>query len=155
MYINKDRAGIRPRSKGSIMLLELILCTLIFSLCAAASVSIFAQAKVESSEARALSVAALKAQSAAEAFKAARGEIYEAAKLAGGRCPGNSCFVQYFDGDWNEAQADTDNVLTLTILDTDSESGLVSAVIRVNKGDKLIFEMNTAYVPLETGGGAR
>ncbi len=147
-----DRNGARPRSKGSIMLLELILCVLIFSLCAAASVSIFAKARVESNEARALSVAALKAQSAAEAFKAAKGELFEAAKLVGGYCPDNFHFVQHFDSEWKEVNIDTDNVLTLTLADVDDETGLICADISVSAGDKVIFAMKTAYLPLEIGG---
>ncbi len=151
------RDGMRPRSKGSIMLLELILCMLIFSLCAAASVSIFAKARVESNEARALSVASLKAQSAAEAFKAAKGSVSEAAELVGGYCPGNFHFVQHFDDEWNEVSSNTDNVLTLCVVGTDEETGLVSADISVCDGERVIFQMETAYLSLvfEAGGAAQ
>lgn len=148
----RNISAARQRSKGSIMLLELILCIMIFSLCAAASISIFAQSHGEAKNARALSAACIKAQSAAEAFKAAKGRVYEAARLMDGVCPGNFHFNVFFNDEWEQCEENSAKKLTLTISDAQAETGLINAQIIVTDGESTVYKLSTAYVPLETGG---
>ncbi|MEA4892273.1 MAG: hypothetical protein VB085_06895 [Peptococcaceae bacterium] len=69
---------MKERSKTGLFLMELILMVLVFSFSAAACLRVFAYARKVSDYSEDLNEAVLKAQSAAEAYKAAGGDLEKA-----------------------------------------------------------------------------
>ena len=102
----------RSRANSSIFLIELALVILIFSVCAAITMRVFAGAHQMTRESEALSRGVIAAQSAAECYKAAAGDPARTAALAGGVRDGGTVRV-YYGGDWSHVQADAAYVVTL------------------------------------------
>lgn len=149
---------MRERSKTSLFLMELILMTLFFSLSAAVCMRVFAYAGQTSEYSGNLSEASLLAQSAAECYKSAGGDLDGAAETllsalgleAGAPCLAfsddgetacaaiggtpvpsreNRRFILYFDADWRPlASAEAETAFALVLEDTGG-----SALIRVGK----------------------
>ena len=74
---------------------------LLFSLCAAVCMRLFAGAQTLSDRSRELNAAVAEAESAAEAFKAAKGSAAEAAALTDGARTDGSGFTVDYDESWN------------------------------------------------------
>lgn len=88
-------------AKSSLMLMELIVVILFFALCAAICMQVFASARLRSRDARALSGAALAAESAAECVKASRGDLTRVQALLGGDFEGETLIIGY-DEQWQQ-----------------------------------------------------
>ncbi len=108
-------------SKNSLFLMELIIVILVFSISAAACMQIFAAAKRFSLQSEAIAGANLRAQSAAEIFKAANGNLAETARLLGGEYDGAALSV-YYDADWRVSGEGAE----YTLLISRAQSGLGS-----------------------------
>lgn len=102
----------RSRANSSIFLIELAIVILIFSLCAAITMRVFAGAHQMTRESEALGRGVIAAQSLAECYKAASGDPAQTAALSGGAQDGNTVRV-YYGGDWSRVQADAAYVVTL------------------------------------------
>ncbi len=84
-------------SKAKYFLVELIVNSLLFAICAAICASLYAMGFVQSKESKDISRAMVEAQNAAEAFKAAAGDTSQLIDMI--NC--NEDFVIYYDKDWN------------------------------------------------------
>lgn len=118
------------RSKLPVLLTEMVLMLLIFSLASAVCLGIFAAARASSARSAELGRAAQWAQSAAEAYRAARGDA-EAARetLDAAELDGGNGFALYFGRDWQISGAqECAYCLTLT------ETGESAARVRVSSG---------------------
>ncbi len=121
---------MRERSKLPVLLTELTLMLLVFALCAAVCLSIFASARTIADGSAALSRASLWAQSAAECYKAAGGDVGAAAELLGLEREGRSA-------------AGEREGLTLTV----SPSGDRQALISVSDaGGETVFSLTVKAV---------
>ncbi|HBR07753.1 MAG TPA: hypothetical protein DD735_02515 [Clostridiales bacterium] len=128
------------RSGLPAILMELALMLLVFSLCAAVCLSVFAASRRTARESGELSSAAAWAQSAAEAYRYAEGDVEKAAALIGAEAAGNG-FARYFDGGWAAADAD-EAAYTLTLSQTDA----ACARITVAGGGKALFFLDVKAV---------
>ncbi len=128
------------RSKTSLFLIEMMLMVLVFALCSAVCVRIFAYSQQLSRDSRNLSNACIVAQSAASCYKVERGDIERTIEAIGGKASGtNRC---YYDGDWRHASPDA-AVFVLAI----NESGGVAEIdIRKINADKAIYTLTTKAV---------
>lgn len=88
------------RSRAGLLLIEMIIAVGVFSLCCAICVQLFAHARLLNIESRELSSATSCAQSAAEAFKAAGGDMEKAAGYLDAHYY-NGYIVLTYDTNWN------------------------------------------------------
>ncbi|MGM9521429.1 MAG: hypothetical protein ACI3VB_03010 [Oscillospiraceae bacterium] len=121
------------------LLLEITIMLLVFSICAAVCLSVFCSARSTAEEADKLTGAAMWAQSAAEAFKASGGDLELTARILGGRY-GSSTVTMGFDENW---QSEGDEYM-LTLTDDGGE-----AEILILDGEKLLFSMKVRAVSFE------
>ena len=121
---------MKERSKMPLLLTELSLMLLIFSLCAAICLSVFAASRKTARESGALGNAAVWAQSAAEAYRAAKGDAKESAALLGAGYKQGVLYMD-FDKDWNNHPASGETAFTLRMteingmahIEVDAEGG--------------------------------
>lgn len=102
----------RSRANSSIFLIELAVVILIFSVCAAITMRVFAGAHQMTRESEALSRGVIAAQSVAECYKAADGDPAQTAAFSGGVQDGDTVRV-YYSGGWSRVQEDAAYVVTL------------------------------------------
>ena len=95
--------------RSGLLLIELVLSLLIFSLCAGICLRIFAFAKVIADDSHALTGAIFAATTAAEQYKASGGNIYAETR---------------YDADWNEAD---NGIYLLSLFETDDGAKVVVA----------------------------
>jgi len=131
-----------------ILLTELTLMLLIFTLCAGICLSIFFKSRDIAEYSGALSRAAMWAQSAAEAYKAAGGDAAEAAALLGAAETGitvnNAGFLLSFDREWQPVgTAEAFYVLSLT------EEADNAAKVEVTESDESLIVLRVKAVPNE------
>lgn len=77
------------KSRASLVLMEQLVMILVFALCAALCLGLFARADALSRETELQDRAVVLAQSVADAVKACRGDLDEAARIAGGEDAGD------------------------------------------------------------------
>lgn len=102
----------RSRANSSVFLIELAIVILIFSLCAAITMRVFASAHQLTRESEALSRGVIAAQTVAECYKAASGDLVQTAALSGGVQDSNTVSI-YYGGDWIRVQENGAYVVTL------------------------------------------
>lgn len=131
----------KTRQSGALMLVELLLALMFFSICAAICLQLFVSARQSGEHSAALSSAAIQSQNAAEAWKASGGDIYGTAELMGGstKVEGSGSEAEtaiYFDSAWGPSNfAEYDYCMTLSasgnkldITVTDSDGGEIFAI---------------------------
>lgn len=117
---------MRERSRTGLFLLELVLMLLVFAVCAAVCMQVFAAARLESDRGRDLGNASLLAQSAAECWKSTRGDAQAAALLLDGALD-QSAVILYRDDEWAACPADEAAfALTLTPQSSDGSYADIS-----------------------------
>ena len=129
------------RGKLPVLLTELVLMLLIFSLCAAVCLSIFASARASARESAALSQATVWAQSAAEAYRAARGDAVAAGGALGADTQSDG-FMLYLGEDWARTSAG-EGVYCLTLRETGKHAAAV--LVSGAEGER-IFSLNVKAV---------
>lgn len=121
-------------------LIELVAAVLVFALCSAICVKLFASAKQISDSGADLSCAVMAAQSAAECFKSSSGDAAETSRLLGGSCKGEN-FCVYYDADWCLTG---DNGKFALYGNITEERGLKLCKITITDGEKEIFGITAA-----------
>ena len=125
------------RSRSTLFLIEQLIVIAVFALCAAACVRILADAYITANESRDLSNALLVAESGAESFKAAGGDIGLVARLLGGTigAAGSSNAVTvFYDKQWNACTEESAQyILSLTCDDPQAQSSLLEGELLVAK----------------------
>ncbi|MBQ4346982.1 MAG: hypothetical protein IJC39_00860 [Firmicutes bacterium] len=100
--------------KGGLFLMEIMIMLLFFGVSAAICMRVFAFAHEGAEESRAISMASIKAQSAAEAYKAT-GELSETARLLSGELSGENEIFIYYDSEWEHTDKENaEYILLLT-----------------------------------------
>jgi hypothetical protein len=115
--------------KFSSFLSEQILAILFFALTAAVCVQIFTVSSNMSDESQQLNYALILAQSGAEAFKAAEGDIQTTAQILRSNTAGSQSIDLYYNDSWQECAA-TDAAYQMTINQlSPAAEGLQSGII--------------------------
>jgi hypothetical protein len=123
----------------------MIFTLLTFALCATVCLQLFSAARIKSENSRQTSAAIVKAQSAAEIFKAEDGDRAAIAARLSASNEGQTLLV-YYDQAWNSVGMPTERSLALTMEQTGS---LVTARIVVTYNGAVVFELHVAKA---TGG---
>ncbi len=127
---------MRERSKSMMLLLEITIMLLVFAICAGVCLRLFAGARTMSQYSEELTGAAMWAQSAADAYKAAHGDIAAAAELIGASVSGGKLEL-WLDGDW-EPGGDT------YLVTVDGDGGTAS--VTVTSGDDTLYALDVEAV---------
>ena len=122
--------------------IEIVMNLLLFTVCAAICLQLFAMAYTRNADSRILAEASLKAQTLAEVFKLESGQKESVARRSGGGISGNEIQI-FYDKDWNSA-SESEALYRLSC-DINQNPDIVTADIRVFKGEKEIFSI-TAMV---------
>lgn len=143
------RNGSAASSKTGLFLMEIIIMLLFFTLCAAVCMRMFAAAQVNSDYSRDLSEASLRAQSVAECYKAAEGDLGATAELLGlgqDALAGETLTI-YYDPAWEPGESREEAAYTLT---ADLEKGAQTAEISVVKSgeEEALFAIEVKAVRL-------
>lgn len=131
-------------TNSSLFLIELVIVILLFSICAAISMRMFATSKQITMESDALSYGALTAQSAAECYKAAGGDLEKMAEIYGGKIDGDTLYA-YFDSSWTM----TDNNVVYVVYVQARDKGYADITVLNTSSadtDKYIFALTVKAV---------
>ncbi len=130
--------------KTSLFLTELIIMILFFSVSAAVCMRLFASAHTMSKDSRDLSSAVMEAQSAAECFKSAGGDISGSASILGASVT-DSGFVINYDSDWIKTDGgDFEYYLAL-----EASGSYANICVYENNSEDPIFELTVKAVSYE------
>jgi type II secretory pathway pseudopilin PulG len=129
------------RSKLPALLTELTLTLLIFSVCAAVCLSVFAVSRKTAKESGELGSAAAWAQSAAEAYRAAKGDMEKAAGLLGAGYEQGVLYLD-FDGDWDSRPVNGETVFSLRMTEEDGTAHIEVAA----EGGETLFSLDVKAV---------
>jgi len=100
---------MRYRSKSTLFLIEQLIVIAVFAICAAACISILANAFFLARDTRDISNALLVAESLADSFKTVSGDLDAAAEISGGsvkNIDGTYSIVMFFDNSWLSVDED-------------------------------------------------
>ena len=133
------------RSKSTLFLIEQLIVIAVFAICAVACISILTAAYFNANDSKATSHAILKAESAAEVFKATGGNHSITSDILGGtRGMKNQypAIVVYYDNEWQPgSEGNAGYVLYITIFpDTGFQNSFVMSELYVEKvtGEELV-----------------
>jgi len=143
------------RSKSTLFLIEQLIVIAVFAICAVACISILTAAYFNANDSKATSHAILKAESAAEVFKATGGDVFLAADILGGVAElggighfGDVYLTIYYDSSWqNTIVSNASYILTIDAsasMHTTSSSlnfAVMSGSVRIERitGEELVF----------------
>ena len=121
------------KSKSTLFLIEQLIVIAVFAICAAACVSILTAAYFYTNDSSATSNAIIKAESAAEVFKATGGDVYAVADIMGGSAffdvTSDKLLIAY-NSDWQIDYYNASYILQLMVHPPDS-SGIVIGELHV------------------------
>ena len=113
------------RSKSALFLMEQVIVIAVFAICAAACVRILAVSYITARETRDMSNALLAAQSAAETYKAAAGDIDLTAEILGGAASGEAESLRvYYNDKWGVSE-ERDAAYILRLISAPPREGAV------------------------------
>ena len=95
----------RSNSNSSLFLIELVIVILLFSICSAVSMRMFVTSRQLVQRSNALSSGVLTAQSAAECYKAYKGELNKVSERLDGKTEGGSKVLVGYDAQWEQLAA--------------------------------------------------
>lgn len=122
-------------SRSSLFAIELLSAAGMFALCAAICIGLFVRAEVISASGAELNRAVEEARSAAECWKAARGDLAATAALCAAT-PGQDALRLYFDKDWIRCSAETPDGFCVTLLPQPPGDGVRLADVTAHESDK-------------------
>jgi Tfp pilus assembly protein PilE len=101
-------------SSSRAFFLEIVLNLVIFALCAAVCLQVFAQAKITSDRSEALSHMSIEAQTVAENFKVLNGDAARLSSALGATREGNTLWL-YYDADFKQVSSASEASHTLIV----------------------------------------
>ena len=131
------------RGGNGLLLIELFIALMFFSLAAAICLQIFIGAHNFSEDASNKSRAAIESQNIAECFKAADGDIDELAKLLGAETRSGTLEI-WFDSSWNRVPQDGEFLASFRM--TEESGGLHEASLQISQADKTLISYEIAAV---------
>ena len=132
------------RSKSTLFLIEQLIVIAVFAICAVACISILTAAYFNANDSKSTSHATLRAESAAEVFKANSGDISAVSAILGGTrgersgYPGVSV---YYDNEWQPSNEENASyILHIGYYPTGLNNALVVANLTVDRitGEELV-----------------
>jgi len=136
------------RSRSTLFLIEQLIVIAVFALCAAACARILTSAYFSATESRDLGNALHVAESGAECFKAANGDLGKVAQVLGGSTESNypeygaSSAVVYYDSQWHVCAEDNADYRLLLITERDPPPDLTlikgSLIVEKLTGEEII-----------------
>jgi len=118
------------RSKSTLFLIEQLIVIAVFAICAAACISIFTAAYFYTNDSAAASKAIVKAESAAEVFKATGGNVAVAADILGGTTLStDSGMIVYYDKEWQICGIIDASYLLSLVTDTQNQTNREQSLI--------------------------
>ncbi len=138
-------------SQSRHFLVELVINCLFFFIMAAVCLSVFARGHIIQESSHKLSMAILQAQSTAESFKAANGDIELFAKLIGAQSEEN--LTVYYDENW--APISEDKAVYVALVHYENSGDMHKAQIDINSGDEIICSLNVLRYNENGKGGAQ
>ena len=112
--------------KSSLFLMEQLIVILIFALCAAICVKIFVSSYIIASDSKDLNHALLIAESGAECYKAAAGDMESTARILGGSLQGaGAALTVFYDDKWRVC-GDNEAAYVLRMTDQTAADAFVS-----------------------------
>jgi len=121
------------RSRSTLFLIEQLIVVAVFAICAAACVRILTSAYYTARESRDVNNAIHVAESGAESYKAAAGDLDKTARILGGKTAnidGAAVALIFYDSKWSvcaENEPDAQYVLRMTSAGRDSRSPFLSS----------------------------
>ena len=143
---------MRRRSKSALFLMEQLIVIGVFAICASACVWILTTSYMTAKDSRDLSFAMLAAESAAETYKAAGGDIAKVSDILGGSVAlvdDAETLYLFYNSDWHDCTSE-DAVYMLRLAGTpaDAESALLRigmlSVLRISAGGDEILSFSLA-----------
>jgi hypothetical protein len=128
--------------KSRLFFLELMVCMLFFCVCSAICLGVFARAHQMSAQSAAMTHALLRAESAAEAYKTADGDLSAAARWLDGSLDGDTVTI-YYDADWQTAARDT-AAYVLTISSRDGNCPTAEVRVAAVDDETALCTLDTA-----------
>ena len=133
------------RSKSTLFLIEQLIVIAVFAICAVACISILTAAYFYANDSKATSHAVLRAESAAEIFKATGGDTSVVAEIMGGELrggigySGSTSAVVYYDSTWQVSdETNASYVLHLAVAASQLSHGLVEDDLIIVSGNILV-----------------
>mgnify|MGYP005779263153 CR=1 FL=1 len=128
----------RDRTKTGLFMMEMILVILLFAVSAAVCMRIFGAADRAERRSSDISSAVMAAETAAEAYKARKGDLAQTAALTGGTASADT-LVACYDESWRQCARGKERfVLRL------EQRAALAADIRVCEGDTELFAITVA-----------
>ncbi len=138
-------------SQSRHFLVELIINCLFFFIMAAVCLSVFARGHIIQESSHKLSMAVLQAQSTAESFKAAKGDIELFAKLISAQSDEN--LTVYYDENW--ALTSEDKAVYSLFVQYENSGNMHKAQIDIKNGDENFYSLNVLCYNENSKGGAQ
>lgn len=132
-------------SKDSLFLMELALAILLFAICSAVCLKLFVAARETADKSRELSFAVLSAQSVAECYKAAEGDMEELSGMLSGSVSEKSVSV-YYDRRWQISSWED----CCYVLELSENSNVADIIVKNVENGNEIYRISTAI----SAGGA-
>lgn len=129
----------RRSANSGIFLIELVIAILVFAVCAAVCMRVFADARLMTQESLELSRGVMEAESAAECYKAANGDLAGTAALYGGTLTDPHTLTASFDKGWTFTEEDARYLLTIEAGENGYAQISVSAVPSAGGEARSIF----------------
>jgi len=133
---------MKTGTKSGLFLMELLLTLLLFALCAAICMQVFAFASHRADDTEDLSKGVFAASSAAECYKSCGGDLQVVAATLGGRVTDGTLTIDY-DDQW---MISTTSIYTLTMTDLDDGSASIVVTADDSRGQREIYSLTVRTV---------
>jgi len=118
------------RSKSTLFLIEQLIVIAVFAICAAACISIFTAAYFYTNDSAAASKAIVKAENAAEVFKATGGNVADVAEILGGTVLStDSSMIVYYNDQWQTCGIIDASYLLSLVAETQTQANQEQSLI--------------------------
>ena len=132
------------KSKTTLLLMELVIMVMFFSIAAAICMNVFASAQVTADDSANRSMAGIHAQSAVDCYKAVKGDLAECVEILGGVTDGSVMYI-FFDDKWNLCDSENSSAEGFTVSLLKFAGGNISVTVSVNGTEGLLFDIG-AYI---------
>ena len=132
-------------TKTGLFLIELVLALLLFALCASICTQLFTAARQKARDSQALSKSVQLATSAAECYKAARGDIDAVSAMWQRENYGGVISISY-DKDWRETEGEASYVMTIKDLGDGVAEVEIISIRLADKQEHSVYSMDVKAV---------
>ena len=135
------------KSKTTLLLMELVIMVMFFSVAAAICMNVFASAQLTANDSANRSMAGIYAQSTVDCYKATKGDLAACAGILGGFAEENALYI-YFDNKWNLLDSAAGSRDGFTVWLMKPASGDILVTVTANDTGERFFDIRTYILPL-------